>query len=510
MARKFSIRGLLSLKDTASPVAAKAQGRLGKLGTAMKVGLVAGAAAATAGLVALTKGISSSIAAAKTQEDAVNRLEGALASLGPEAGRVSKALQEQAAALQQTSKFGDEQIIEAQALIASFVKEESAIKAATKATLDLAAGKGIDLKVAADLVSKSLGSSTNALSRYGITVEGAVGSTDRLKTLTEGIATTFGGQAAKQAETFSGRIQQLSNAFGDILEVFGDAIIKNTALKGSLKGLTDLLQSATTQNAIKGIIQGIGDLVTNLVAAGKAVAPFASVMFEVVKTIVTFSIALNKLIIAGLKPLIARALEFVKVFSPIINVIKGLISAIGGGISSFSDFADGLSDTKDAADESSKALVDNATKTRANTAAVVENTAATIEGKDAKQEDAEVTAEQAVVTEDAAEAVVELTIAEQAAAASTRELSVETGNLNLQLAALQQQVSFTTRTFDELARTQGNAAAVTAGLAAGGSLTLQGRRINLPGGGSRIVDVAPRFAENTARFNIDGSPRRIG
>ena len=108
------------------------------------------------------------------QEKVEKKLEQAL-------GRTSSALLNQASALQKVTTFGDEAIIGAQALIASFVDDEEQIKAATEATLDLAAAKGMDLNAAADLVSKTLGSSTNALSRYGITVEGTVGSSKRLE-----------------------------------------------------------------------------------------------------------------------------------------------------------------------------------------------------------------------------------------------------------------------------------------------------------------------------------------
>ena len=97
------------------------------------------------------------------QEQAEKKLEAAL-------GKVNTALLNQASALQQVTTFGDEAIIEVQALIGAFVKDEEAIKAATKATLDLAAAKGMDLKSAGDLVSKTLGSSTNSLSIYGIEV----------------------------------------------------------------------------------------------------------------------------------------------------------------------------------------------------------------------------------------------------------------------------------------------------------------------------------------------------
>ena len=149
------------------------------------------AAAAYFGTRALLDGVKQSIDLFAKQELAEKKLEAAL-------GKTSNMLLSQAKALQQVTMFGDEQIIEAQALIGSFVEEEEAIAAATKATLDLAAAKGMELTVAADLVSKTLGSSTNALSRYGIEVTAAVGSTERLESLTGNLANVFGGQALQQ------------------------------------------------------------------------------------------------------------------------------------------------------------------------------------------------------------------------------------------------------------------------------------------------------------------------
>ena len=162
----------------------------------------------------IISGFRSVISAAGQQELAEKKLESAL-------GRTSQALLNQASALQQVSMFGDEAIIEAQALIAAFVDDEEQIKKATQATLDLAAAKGMDLTAAADLVSKTLGSSTNAMSRYGIEVTGAVGSTERLNSLTGNIANLFGGQASAQAETMTGSIEQMKNAVGDAAEAIG-------------------------------------------------------------------------------------------------------------------------------------------------------------------------------------------------------------------------------------------------------------------------------------------------
>ena len=167
------------------------------------------------------------------QEKAEKKLEVAL-------GRTSTALLNQASALQQVTTFGDESIIGVQALIASFTDDEEAIKKATKATLDLAAAKGMDLSSAADLVSKTLGSSTNSLSRYGIKVEGAVGSTRRLDSLTGNIAKLFGGQAKASAETLGGAIEQMSNAFGDANEAAGQAFAPTIKiLAKSFKGAAE-------------------------------------------------------------------------------------------------------------------------------------------------------------------------------------------------------------------------------------------------------------------------------
>ena len=83
---------------------------------------------------------------------------------------------------------------------------------------------GMDLKAAGDLVAKTLGSSTNAMSRYGIEVNGAVGSTERLESLTNNVATLFGGQASAQAETMAGSLDQASNSAGDLAEKIGEKL----------------------------------------------------------------------------------------------------------------------------------------------------------------------------------------------------------------------------------------------------------------------------------------------
>jgi len=148
------------------------------------------------------------------QEKAEKKLSTAL-------GKTSKSLLAYASAQQKLTMFGDEQIINEMSQIAAFTNNEKAIAKLTTAALDLSAAKGIDLASATDLLTKSVFSSTNALSRYGITAEGAVGHTKRLESVTGNIAALYGGQAREQAETFIGSITQLGNSMGDLGERIG-------------------------------------------------------------------------------------------------------------------------------------------------------------------------------------------------------------------------------------------------------------------------------------------------
>jgi hypothetical protein len=192
------------------------KGLSGSIKTLGKAALATGAAYfATRGLI---NGFSSALRLAGEQEQAEKKLEVAL-------GKTSTALLKHASALQKMTTFGDEAIIGVQSSLAAFIKDEEQIKKATEATLDMAVAMGMDLKAAGDLVAKTLGSSTNAMSRYGIQVEGAVGSTERLESLTKNVSTLFGGQASAQADTYAGSVEQMKNSLGDMAEQIGAIMI---------------------------------------------------------------------------------------------------------------------------------------------------------------------------------------------------------------------------------------------------------------------------------------------
>jgi len=214
----------------------KTSRKLGKIDKSIKsMGMSAvKAGAAFFGAQALISGLKASIRLAGEQEQAEKKLETAL-------GRTSQSLLAHASALQKQTAFGDEAIIGVQASIAAFIKDEDQIKKATEATLDLSVATGMDLKSAGDLVAKTLGSSLNAMSRYGVAVDGAVGSTERLESLTNNVAKLFGGQAKAQADTMTGALDQMHNALGDVAENIG------LSLSPLIIGLADGIKNLATE-----------------------------------------------------------------------------------------------------------------------------------------------------------------------------------------------------------------------------------------------------------------------
>tara|TARA_R100000700_G_scaffold309_1_gene705 strand:+ start:2769 stop:5285 length:2517 start_codon:yes stop_codon:yes gene_type:complete len=196
------------------------------------------------------------------QELAEKRLTTAL-------GRRSQALIDQAGALQQQTRFGDEAIIGAQAMLAAFIKEEEGLKKATQATLDLASAKGMDLNSAADLIAKSIGSSTNSLTRYGIEAEGAAGSTERLESIVKNIDKIFGGFAKGELNTTLGILSATGNAVGDAAENIGQVLAP--AVESTARLLKSFAESISVEK-----VKALGAAIT--VATGAFVTYKAAVV----------------------------------------------------------------------------------------------------------------------------------------------------------------------------------------------------------------------------------------
>lgn len=154
------------------------------------------------------------------QEAATNKLNQSLIQQGIYSKDLSKQYQDLATSLSLKTGVGDEEIIAAQAVMQSHLGETKISKELMQATLDLAAAKGMDLTSAAEMVAKSVGTSTNALKKQGIELTEGGSKAERMAAVTEKLNRKFGGQAEAATQGL-GSLKLLTNATGELMEMVG-------------------------------------------------------------------------------------------------------------------------------------------------------------------------------------------------------------------------------------------------------------------------------------------------
>ena len=193
--------------------------------------------AVTAPLVAIG---AKSVQAFGKQEQALAAVEAAIASTGGAAGLTADELARMAAGLQQTSTFGDEDILgKVTANLLTFSNVQGDVFArAQQAALDLSARLGTDLQSSAIQLGKALNDPVQgltALSRVGVAF--TEDQRELIRALAEGgdaaaaqgvildeLSRQYGGQAAALADTVLGKQTQAWNALGDALEAVGAVV----------------------------------------------------------------------------------------------------------------------------------------------------------------------------------------------------------------------------------------------------------------------------------------------
>ena len=231
--------------------------------------------AATAGAVfsgrALLRGVSSALRAWGQQEEAVQTLRAALMVMGHEGEGALRTLTKRAAELQKVTTKGDEAIIAATAslgLLAPALSVDELAKA-QEAMIGIADTflKG-DVTNAALLMGKSIGSTTNALTRYGIQIDTSASQGEKLNQVIEQSIGFFEVSKAR-TDTLNGALQQIKNAWGDVKEAIGRVLEQKTGLTDFLQGVTKVMADVAT--GLTGTSAQIGAVFKNLgIIAGNA------------------------------------------------------------------------------------------------------------------------------------------------------------------------------------------------------------------------------------------------
>ncbi len=207
------------------------------------------------------------IAAAQQQQDALNKLNSALASSGEYSSKSSKEFQEFAHQMQATTRFADEQVMANAALIQSLGNlSEKGLEKATLAAANLAAGLGIDLHTASELVGKAAAGEIGTFSRYGLVIQEGATHAQTFANALEVLNGRFAGRAAADVDTFSGRFTQLKNTFNDLQETFGNAVVENVAVTNTFAALSKIIEEFNSDTG------GSGQALREMVAQGIIVA----------------------------------------------------------------------------------------------------------------------------------------------------------------------------------------------------------------------------------------------
>jgi len=204
------------------------------------------------GGIGIQEAFSKIIGAAEEQEKAYKKLDNVLKATGQTVGYTTKQLADYASELQNLTTYGDEVIIDAQAMLASFKNIQGIqFKEAVKEVLNLSTVMDGDLKASVLQVGKALNdpiANLGALSRVGIQftktqkeqIKDFAESNQLAKAqaiILEELRSKFGGAAEAMKNTFGGSIMSAKNAFDDFLEILGDVIIKNEDLIRVIKEL---------------------------------------------------------------------------------------------------------------------------------------------------------------------------------------------------------------------------------------------------------------------------------
>lgn len=363
----------------------RASSVLGKLGGGLKkVGAVG--AAALGGLAAAGGAFAvSSVKSFAEAEGAQLRLSEAFRKFPALADTNKAALDRLNASLQTKTRFDDESIATGQANLAQFGLTGKQITELTPLLLDYAAKTGSDVPAAAQTLGKALLGKGRALAAVGIKYKDAGSVAANYEQIIGGLRTQVGGFAQKEAKTATGQLAILKNAFGEVQESVGRALmpalqalmpvinalvpVLGTALGGVAKALAPLLLRLATAlgpvmtkivRALTPVLGVLGDALGDILVAllpllppladllqafTPLIPPLAKLVTLLVRSLMPFLTPLIKLV-GALAEVISRSLaKGVEVLTFLLSPLEAIFRAIGRAIEPVIGFVRGLART---------------------------------------------------------------------------------------------------------------------------------------------------------------------
>jgi hypothetical protein len=218
-----------------------------------------------------------------------------------------QALIQQAEALKNLTGAQDEEIVNAQAMLATDQLTGEQIQKLIPGILDMASANAQvgesfgDISGAAVAVGKAFTVGAGALSRYNITMSDSekkafdlADKNKKLDIITQALNDNFGGAAVAAGETYQGRVNKVQNAVDDLQKSIGKALMPTVdMLSGQLLNSIGTIDSTT--GAQEGLSRGIYQGTNFIIALGKslylviqAIVGFGLILWDVAKVVFDF------------------------------------------------------------------------------------------------------------------------------------------------------------------------------------------------------------------------------
>jgi hypothetical protein len=219
----------------------------------MAMGIMAGVGA----VISLTQ-------AAMEQQKVEMMFTKALALSGNAAAGASEKYFQLASDIQKVTTVGDEVTISMMQLALSMGATEQQLPEITKGAVGLSKSLGIDLNSAAKMVTLGMSGQYAMLSRYIPALRTAQSESERAALFQKALADGFN-VASEEAKTSAGRMEQLSNNFGDLKEKLGTLLLpvldtvttSLSSMVGAAQSLIDSVKSLNAENALGALTSGL-------------------------------------------------------------------------------------------------------------------------------------------------------------------------------------------------------------------------------------------------------------
>jgi hypothetical protein len=175
----------------------------------------------------------------------------------------------------------DQELRPAMQRLAVSTKDTGEAQRLLSLALDISKGKGIELETVANALGRAQDGNTTALGRLGLGLSKAELSTLSFTQVQEKLSDLYGGSAAKNAETFQGKIDRLKVGFDEAKESLGMALLPQVErFIGFLNntGIPTLNAFIAGLTGDKGLSAGLQESQKSAESLGKSVAVVAGII----------------------------------------------------------------------------------------------------------------------------------------------------------------------------------------------------------------------------------------